>query len=92
MADIKELRAANKPSVPSTIAKYDASLCLTTHILIVGYHVFFLLYYFREKLINPFMRVSTPNVKAAVNGAQFSDVETMKAVRALKDNFKQPSK
>jgi len=65
LAEIKQLRTAKKPSVPSTIAK--------------------------EKLINPFMRVSTPTVKAAVNGEQFSDVETMKAVRSLKDNFKQPN-
>jgi len=44
----------------------------------------------REKLINPFMRVSEASVKAAVNGTQYTDVETMRAVRSLKDNFKPP--
>ena len=40
-----------------------------------------------EKLINPFMRVDKETVRAHAGGMT-SNVETMRAIRAEKDNFK----
>ena len=41
-----------------------------------------------EKQINPFMRVSQPDVRKL--SEKDNDVDTMTFVRALKDNFKPP--
>lgn len=41
-----------------------------------------------EKATNPFLRASTPELKAFIGNPQASDAETFAALRALKDNFR----